>query len=52
MEEKPTEGNSISDIRRFFETNETPLKANEFVDFWKALSDEDKVAFKKANLSS
>lgn len=46
------EGNSISDIRRYFEDEDRPFQPNEFTDFWKALTEEDKLAFKKADLSS
>jgi hypothetical protein len=47
------EENSIGDIRRFFEgPNERPLQPNEFVAFWKSLSEEDKDEFKKADLSA
>jgi hypothetical protein len=43
--------NSISDIRRFFDDEERPLQSNEFVAFWKSLSEEDKEEFKHADLS-
>jgi hypothetical protein len=43
--------NSISAIRKFFEDDAPPLKSNEFVEFWKSLSDADKDEFKKADLS-
>lgn len=45
------EENSISDIRRYFE-QDRPMEANEFVVFWKSLTDEEKDEFKKADLSS
>ena len=44
------EENSISDIRRFFEEG-TTLKQGEFIEFWKACSEEDRLEFKKADLS-
>ena len=46
------EENSIADIRKFFTEGAKPLSPNEFVDFWKSLSNEDKDEFKKADLSS
>jgi len=49
--EERTEGNSISDIRRFFAEGARPLEQNEFVQFWQHLSDEDKEEFKHAKLS-
>lgn len=51
MEEDGNENlNSISDIRKFFEEGAEPFKQGEFVEFWKSLSDEDKIAFQRANL--
>lgn len=49
------EENSIGDIRRYFETpffelDSPPMQPNEFVAFWKSLSEEDKAEFKKAEL--
>ncbi len=54
MENDPEkqDGNSISDIRRYFEDGAHPLQPNEFTDFWRALSDEDKDQLKKSDLSS
>jgi hypothetical protein len=54
MEEtvEQAEGNSISDIRRFFTEGARPLEQNEFVRFWQHLSDEDKDEFKHADLSN
>ncbi len=49
--EERVEGNSISDIRRFFQEGARPLEQNEFVRFWQHLSDEDKEEFKHAKLS-
>lgn len=46
------EENSISDIRRYFERDAKPMEANEFVVFWKSLTDEEKDEFKKADLTS
>lgn len=43
--------NTIGEIRRFFETNAKPLGSNEFIVFWKSLSEEEKLEFKKADLS-
>lgn len=50
--EEKQEGNSISDIRRYFEDGDHPLKPNEFTEFWKSLSEWDKQTFKEADLSS
>lgn len=45
------EENSIGDIRRYFEEGDArPMQPNEFVAFWKSLSEEDKQEFKKADL--
>jgi hypothetical protein len=44
-------GNSISDIRRFFEEGAEPFKEREFIIFWQSLSAEDKDEFHKADLS-
>jgi len=46
------EENSIGDIRRYFEADARPLQPNEFVAFWKSLSEEDKEEFKHADLSA
>lgn len=43
--------NSITDIRKYFEKDAEPFKDNEFVDFWKSLTEEEKDEFKKADLS-
>lgn len=42
--------NSITEIREFFMTEDSPLKEHEFRDFWVALSDEEKSEFRKAEL--
>lgn len=50
LERAAGEENSIGDIRRFFEADAEPLKQNEFVVFWKSLSEKDKEEFKKADI--
>ena len=51
QDERPE--NTIGDIRRFFTEGpgSMPIKQGEFIEFWQSLSDEDKVAFKTADLS-
>lgn len=46
------EKNSIGDIRVWFEEGKhgRPMVSGEFVKFWKSLSEEDKLEFKKADL--
>jgi len=48
------EENTIGDIRRFFSEGpgSMPLKQGEFIEFWQSLSEEDKIAFKKADLGN
>lgn len=50
-EENPGE-NSITEIRKFFEMGKhgRPLKENEFVEFWKSLSEQEKEEFRKTDL--
>lgn len=45
--------NSIGDIRRYFETGRhgRPMQPNEFIAFWKSLSEEEKQEFMTADLS-
>lgn len=43
--------NSITDLMRFFETNESPMTPAEFKDFWQSLSPEEKLEYRKAELS-
>jgi hypothetical protein len=50
QEEKP-DGNSIADIRRWFEKDAKPFEPGEFIIFWKSLSEEDKQEFYKTDLS-
>jgi hypothetical protein len=42
--------NSINDIRKFLNTPENPISMQEFSEFWKSLSDEEKAAFKAEEL--
>jgi hypothetical protein len=48
-ETKPGE-NSMADLRRFFATPERPVAMDEFVDFWKSLTDAEKQEFRTAKL--
>ena len=39
--------NSLADVRRFLDTPENPVTMQEFAEFWKGLTDEEKEDFKK-----
>lgn len=43
--------NTPKDLKEFFSTPEKAVKAAEFMDFWKSLSDEEKEYYKNADLS-
>ena len=43
--------NSIVELREFFSIPGRPVSASEMMEFWKSLSDEDKVYYKSAPLS-
>jgi hypothetical protein len=43
--------NSVSDIRAYFMRSGTPLKENEFKDFWMSLTEAEKDEFRHADLS-
>lgn len=45
------EENNVRDLMEFFSTEEKPCKSGEFMEFWKSLTDEEKVEFKTADLS-
>lgn len=47
---QPEEENSLSDIRKFLNTPENPVTMQEFSEFWKGLTDEEKEEFKKTPL--
>jgi hypothetical protein len=49
-EEKGRVENSISDIRKYLARDAEPFKENEFADFWKSLTDEEKDELKKMDL--
>ena len=43
--------NSLTEIMKFFGSDpQHPLKDNEFAEFWKSLTDEEKDEFRKADL--
>lgn len=42
--------NSISDIKKYLEVEGMPIQNNEFMEFWKSLSDEEKLEFKNTEL--
>ena len=44
--------NSITAIREFFEKDGRPLMKGEFIEFWKACSEAERIEFKKADLSA
>lgn len=39
--------NTAMDVKKFFD----PIDSGEFMEFWKGLTDEEKAAFKEADLS-
>jgi hypothetical protein len=46
-----SEQNSITAIKEFFDTEDMPLKPDEFREFWMSLSDEEKHEYRTAELS-
>ena len=46
----PEEGNSINDLRRYFEDAARPMQPGELIEFWKSLSEDEKNEFRKADL--
>jgi hypothetical protein len=49
-ETKPGE-NSMADLRRYFATPEQQMPMDEFVEFWKSLTDAEKQEFRTAKLA-
>lgn len=43
--------NSIKDLMKAFGTEANPIKTSEFTEFWKSLTEAEKVEFKTADLS-
>ena len=43
--------NTVTELKEFFSTPEKKCSTAEFMDFWKALSDEEKDYYKTAALS-
>lgn len=51
MSEEEQDRNSISDIRKFLnKDNPNPVSMQEFSEWWKTLSDEEKAEFKNTAL--
>lgn len=44
-------GNSVADLSKQFGTEDKPVSASEFMEFWKSLSDDEKDYYKSADLS-
>lgn len=42
--------NSLTDLKRFFGTNERQVDNVEFTEFWKSLTDEEKDEFRNAKI--
>lgn len=42
--------NTITDLKKFLSTDDRPVSTQEFMDFWKSCTDEEKAEFKKAEL--
>ena len=42
--------NSMTEIKQFLSTPEKPVGGKELIDFWNSLSDEEKEAFRNAEL--
>lgn len=45
------EQNSIVQIQKFLSTPDRPVKTAEFSEFWKSLTDAEKLEFKSADLT-
>lgn len=43
--------NSIVELMKYLSTEDRPVTSQEFTEFWKTLTDEEKVEFKAAKLS-
>jgi hypothetical protein len=48
-QENPNQ-NSLTDLKRYLGTDESPVSNAEWVEFWKSLSDEEKAEFRNAEL--
>lgn len=44
--------NSVKDLMNYLSTEEKPVKTEEFMAFWKSLTEEEKAEFKAAELPS
>ena len=50
MADKEKEGNTVSDLKKFLSTPDNPVSMNEFNEFWKSCSDEEKAAYRAEDL--